>query len=42
MGARTPLLWDKGQVEDLLQGSPIVHEVHQRIKVAQNPLDVLL
>ena len=32
-GARTPLLWDEGQVEDLLQGSPVVMEVRQRMQV---------
>lgn len=32
-GAKAPLLWDKGQVEDLLQGSPVVAEVHHRLQV---------
>lgn len=34
-GARAPLLWDEGQVEDLLQGSPVVREVQQRCQVIQ-------
>ena len=32
-GAKSPLLWDEGQVEALLQGSPIVAEVAERLHV---------
>lgn len=32
-GAKAPLLWDEGQVEDLLQGSPVVDEVKHRRQV---------
>ena len=33
MGAKSPLLWDKGQVENLLAGSPVVNMVKDRLKV---------
>ena len=32
-GAQAPLLWEEGQVEELLQGSPVVSEVHHRLQV---------
>jgi len=32
-GAKSPLLWDEGQVAALLQGSPIVAEVAERLHV---------
>ena len=32
-GARAPVLWDEGQVANLLQGSPVVKEVQQRLQV---------
>jgi hypothetical protein len=32
-GAKSPLLWDEGQVATLLQGSPIVAEVAERLHV---------
>ena len=32
-GAKSPLLWDAGQVEELLQGSPVAKEVGLRLKV---------
>ncbi|KAL4522696.1 hypothetical protein Ndes2437A_g07455 [Nannochloris sp. 'desiccata'] len=31
-GAKSPLLWDAGQVEDLLGGSPIVAQIKERLK----------
>jgi hypothetical protein len=31
-GAKSPLLWDAGQVEDLLAGSPIVGQIKERIR----------
>ena len=33
MGAKSPLLWDKGQVDSLLAGSPVVNMVKERLKV---------
>ena len=33
MGAKSPLLWDEGQVERLLAGSPVVNMVRDRLKV---------
>lgn len=33
MGAKSPLLWDEGQVETLLAGSPVVQMVKNRLKV---------
>ena len=33
MGAKSPLLWDKGQVDSLLAGSPVVSMVKERLKV---------
>ena len=33
MGAKSPLLWDKGQVDHLLAGSPVVNMVKDRLKV---------
>lgn len=33
MGAKSPLLWDKGQVDNLLAGSPVVNMVKERLKV---------
>ena len=33
MGAKSPLLWDKGQVDALLAGSPVVNMVKERLKV---------
>lgn len=32
MGAKSPLLWDQGQVETLLAGSPVVQMVKNRLK----------
>lgn len=32
MGAKSPLLWDEGQVETFLAGSPLVQQVAQRIQ----------
>lgn len=32
MGAKSPLLWDKGQVDSLLAGSPVVNMVKERLK----------
>ena len=32
-GAKSPLLWDAGQMEELLQGSPVAKEVGLRLKV---------
>lgn len=31
-GARSPLLWDDGQVEELLAGSPVVGQIQERLK----------
>ena len=36
MGAKSPLLWDKGQVESLLVGSPVVNMVKERLKVGHS------
>ncbi len=33
MGAKSPLLWEEGQVESLLAGSPVVNMVKDRLKV---------
>lgn len=33
MGAKSPLLWDEGQVETLLAGSPVVDMVKTRLQV---------
>ena len=33
MGAKSPLLWDEGQVETLLAGSPVVDMVKKRLQV---------
>lgn len=30
-GAKSPLLWDEGQVEDLLAGSPVVGQIQERL-----------
>ena len=32
-GAKSPLLWPEGQVEELLQGSPVKKEIAERLKV---------
>lgn len=32
MGAKSPLLWDEGQVETFLAGSPLVQQVAQRVQ----------
>ena len=32
-GAKSPLLWDEGQVDEFLQGSPVVKDVATRLKV---------
>ena len=37
-GAKSPLLWEEGQVEALLQGSPIVAEVAERLHVRPKSL----
>jgi hypothetical protein len=34
MGAKSPLLWDDGQVEEYLAGSPLVGEIRERLKVS--------
>ena len=36
MGAKSPLLWDKGQVDHLLAGSPVVNMVKDRLKVCKS------
>lgn len=33
-GAKSPLLWPEGQVEELLQGSPVKKEIAERLKVS--------
>ena len=33
MGAKSPLLWDEGQVDEYLAGSPLVAEIKERLKV---------
>jgi hypothetical protein len=33
MGAKSPLLWEDGQVEEYLAGSPLVAEIKERLKV---------
>ncbi len=33
MGAKSPLLWEAGQVDSLLAGSPVVNMVKDRLKV---------
>ena len=35
MGAKSPLLWEEGQVESLLAGSPVVNMVKDRLKVTR-------
>lgn len=35
MGAKSPLLWDKGQVDHLLAGSPVVNMVKDRLKAIE-------
>ena len=37
-GAKSPLLWEAGQVEELLQGSPVGKEVGLRLKVLKTLL----
>lgn len=37
MGAKSPLLWDDGQVEDYLAGSPLVAEIKERLEVSLSP-----
>ncbi|BDA45553.1 probable actin-histidine N-methyltransferase [Coccomyxa sp. Obi] len=32
MGAKSPLLWDEGQVDEYLAGSPLVAEIKERLK----------
>ena len=34
MGAKSPLLWDDGQVEEYLAGSPLVAEIKERLKAS--------
>lgn len=36
MGAKSPLLWDEGQVDEYLAGSPLVAEIKERLKVGAN------
>ena len=33
LGAKSPLLWDEGQVEEYLAGSPVIKDVATRLKV---------
>ncbi len=33
MGARSPMIWDEGQAERLLAGSPVVQLIQERSKV---------
>ena len=33
-GAKSPLLWEEGQVEELLAGSPVVGEIQERLRVS--------
>lgn len=33
MGAKSPLLWDEGQAEALLEGSPVVNMIKERLQV---------
>jgi hypothetical protein len=32
-GAKSPLLWDEGQVEEYLRGSPVQQDVSARLEV---------
>lgn len=36
MGAKSPLLWDEGQVDEYLAGSPLVGEIKERLKVSSH------
>jgi hypothetical protein len=36
-GAKSPLLWEAGQVDELLAGSPVVAEIKERLKVRLPP-----
>ena len=42
MGAKSPLLWDDGQVEEYLAGSPLVAEIKERLKASPWALTALL
>ena len=40
-GAKSPLLWDPGQAEHLLAGSPVVQEIQARLAVSSCSLSDL-
>lgn len=42
MGAKSPLLWEEGQVESLLAGSPVVNMVKDRLKVRYCDVSLVL
>lgn len=41
MGAKSPLLWDEGQVQTFLKGSPVVKQIQQRIQGIQREYQAL-